>query len=274
VALLVAAAAAYVVAFLLLYPAMASGAAALGALPVGLAGWMFGLRGGVAAGLLCAVLNTLLLNLNGEPGWDAVLNAGGGVGTVVIVVIGAAIGRMADLARKVERQAGELERQATRDPLTDLSNRDLFLRRLEQALSGEDRESVALLFLDLDDFKAVNDSLGHTAGDLLLVAVAQRIQGSVQASDTVCRMGGDEFAVLLKGIPGTEEALRVARRVSSRLEEPFGVEGHKVRVTVSVGVALGSVLPENPGVLLRNADLAMYRAKHAGKARCEAFAGE
>ena len=162
----------------------------------------------------------------------------------------------------------ELKRQAFHDPLTKLANRALFIDRVEHALTrgARERRSVAILFLDLDDFKAVNDSLGHAAGDELLVGAAQRISACVRPSDTTARLGGDEFAVLLEDASIPEGAIPTAERILHSLEEPFHIEGSEVRVRASVGVALGALPEVDTGRLLRNADAAMYRAKARGKA--------
>ena len=165
-----------------------------------------------------------------------------------------------------KRMEGELRHRATHDPLTALPNRRLLLERLRHALGRRGGE-VALLFLDLDGFKVVNDSLGHEAGDRLLVAAAGRIGGALRPSDTVARLGGDEFVVLLEDAE-REGAIRAAGRVLAALEAPFAVAGHELRASASVGIALGGGgRAAGPEELLREADLAMYRAKEGGKAR-------
>ena len=161
----------------------------------------------------------------------------------------------------------ELKRQAFHDPLTKLANRALFIDRVEHALARGAREprSVAILFLDLDDFKSVNDSLGHAAGDELLMGVAQRIRACVRPSDTTARLGGDEFAVLLEDAAVVEGAIPTAERILHSLEKPFHIEGVEVSVRASVGIALGALPEIDTSRLLRNADAAMYRAKARGK---------
>ena len=186
-----------------------------------------------------------------------------------------------DVTERVRLQA-QLQHNASHDPLTDLPNRALFTERVRKALAGRrggDSEH-AVLFIDLDGFKAVNDTVGHQAGDELLVAAARRLQESVRAGDTAARLGGDEFAVLIlgDGNPSThadaERELRIheiADRLRMTLSEPYRVEGSEVRVAASIGIAFAE-----PGIsptsLMRNADLAMYRAKQAGKARVELYA--
>ena len=166
-----------------------------------------------------------------------------------------------------------LVHQAYHDPLTDLPNRALLLDRLGQALAraGRRDETVGVLFLDLDRFKLVNDSLGHPAGDRLLIEVAARLGGCARPGDTVARLGGDEFVVLLDGLAETAEAGKVADQVAEALEAPFALGEHDVAVTASIGVALAGPGQAGPSELLRDADVALYRAKERGKARYAVF---
>jgi diguanylate cyclase (GGDEF)-like protein/PAS domain S-box-containing protein len=166
----------------------------------------------------------------------------------------------------------ELRHQAFHDSLTGLANRPLFEDRLAHAIAIATRggRAFAVLFLDLDDFKTINDSLGHARGDDLLRAVASRIRGILRPSDTAARLGGDEFALLIEVIDDEDEARMVARRILDALALPFSIGGHELRVTASVGVAMwagGSGVED----LLRNADMAMYAAKAAGKASIRSF---
>ena len=176
-----------------------------------------------------------------------------------------------ETARK-ELQA-RLAHQAFHDPLTDLANRNLLKSRLEHALARVSRKGdpMALLFIDLDDFKKVNDTLGHEAGDVLLLALASRLRGCTRASDTVARLGGDEFAVLLEEMTEPRNAVDVASRIIEELSEPIEVAGRSVSMTCSVGIALGVNGTESAEVLLGDADMAMYAAKSAGKGCCEVF---
>lgn len=160
---------------------------------------------------------------------------------------------------------------AFHDPLTSLPNRALFMDRLEHTLARAERQEAkpAVLFLDLDNFKNVNDSLGHEAGDRVLVALAERLRACVRPGDTVARLGGDEFTVLLDRA-GEVEARRVAERILQGLGAPVTIDGRQFRLTPSIGVSLGGA-GTRPADLLRNADAAMYEAKRAGKARYEVF---
>ncbi len=175
------------------------------------------------------------------------------------------LGVMTDITdRRVLEE--RLERQALHDPLTDLPNRRLFADRLRHALEGTRRRGggVAVLFTDLDDFKVVNDSLGHEAGDLLLTVVAQRLGRCVRPEDTLARFGGDEFVVLIEDVGDISEAVKLAERITEELRRPFVLEGRELHVSASVGISSGNVRTKTPEELLRDADTAMYRAKDGG----------
>jgi diguanylate cyclase (GGDEF)-like protein/PAS domain S-box-containing protein len=168
-----------------------------------------------------------------------------------------------------ERKALEaVTHQAFHDPLTDLANRALFTDRVAVALGRLTESSsatVAVLLLDLDDFKTVNDSLGHAAGDELLVAVAARLRSCVRPGDTLARLAGDEFAILLDELFDREAAVAVAKRVGERLEAPFEVDAMEIAVRASIGISLGESPDARPEDLMRDADVAMYAAKARGK---------
>ncbi len=172
-----------------------------------------------------------------------------------------------------DAQTLQAMQEAFHDELTGLPNRALFVGRLEQALEAPragERE-VAVLFVDLDRFKAVNDSIGHAAGDELLRAVAGRILGCLRTGDTAARFGGDEFAVLLEGARSAASAERVADRVIEAVRRPFQIAGKTVLVGASIGIAYGDDGVEGADELLRNADLAMYQAKRDGRGRRATF---
>jgi diguanylate cyclase (GGDEF)-like protein/PAS domain S-box-containing protein len=166
-----------------------------------------------------------------------------------------------------------LERQALHDPLTKLPNRLLLMDRAHQAIARLHRSSglVALLFIDLDRFKAVNDSLGHAVGDHLLISVSERLAKMMRDSDTVARLGGDEFVILAEDLEGDGEALALAERVLHALEEPFPVGSAEVSMLASVGVSVSRNHEADPEDMLREADVAMYRAKRAGGHGLELF---
>jgi diguanylate cyclase (GGDEF)-like protein/PAS domain S-box-containing protein len=166
-----------------------------------------------------------------------------------------------------------LRHQAFHDPLTELPNRALFMNRLGHALARAERSkrAAAVLFLDLDNFKLVNDSLGHEVGDRLLISVADRLRECLRAEDTAARFGGDEFTVLLEDVTDVAEAVRVADKITRTFLTPFVLESREVFVTTSIGIVLGNGGRERPTELLRNADVALYRAKASGKASYQVF---
>ncbi|HEX2122756.1 MAG TPA: EAL domain-containing protein, partial [Thermoanaerobaculia bacterium] len=167
-----------------------------------------------------------------------------------------------------------LTHDAFHDALTQLPNRALFMDRLQRVIEVQRRHPesfFAVLFLDLDRFKLVNDSLGHVVGDELLVAVARRLSETLRSSDTVARLGGDEFAVLVEGVEHVADTVRAARRIEDALAEPFQLGVHEIFTTASIGIAVSTTGYANPQDVLRDADIAMYRAKARGKARHEVF---
>ena len=178
-----------------------------------------------------------------------------------------------DLARAFDERTLKLQFQAQHDSLTGLPNRTLFLDRLEQAINMASRnnEKLAVLFVDMDRFKEVNDSLGHDAGDELLIAVSAKMQASVRSFDTVARLGGDEFCVLLNRVNENEAIISVLQKLVQLFQQPIRVGGQMLTVTCSIGVA---IYPENgvqPDELLKQADAAMYRAKDEGRNTYEFF---
>jgi diguanylate cyclase (GGDEF)-like protein len=166
------------------------------------------------------------------------------------------------------RKQDELVRTAFQDPLTELPNRSVFMDRLGRVLTHSRRHvgyRFAVLFLDLDNFKHINDTHGHLAGDRLLQAVARRIEGCVRQEDTVARLGGDEFAVLLDTILDTSSVMLVVERIQAALHEPFTAENVVAGITASIGIAMSVSGYDYPEDLVRDADAAMYRAKMSGR---------
>jgi diguanylate cyclase (GGDEF)-like protein len=173
----------------------------------------------------------------------------------------------------MERKRAQLAHGALHDPLTGLPNRTLFRDRCLQALTGIGRTTsgLAVLFIDLDGFKQVNDSLGHAAGDHLLVEVADRVRHVLRAGDTVSRFGGDEFTVLGAALDSRHDATRLAQRITQVLAEPFEIAERKISLTCSIGIAFTFERDTDPDRLIHDADLAMYRAKERGGACFEVF---
>jgi diguanylate cyclase (GGDEF)-like protein len=168
----------------------------------------------------------------------------------------------------------QLIHDALHDSLTGLPNRALFMKRLEQELKRckqYDNCGFAVLFLDLDRFKIVNDSVGHLIGDRLLIEIARRLEVCLRGTDTVARLGGDEFTILLEEIRDIQEATVVANRIYQSLNLPFHIDGYELFTSASIGIALSSNGYEKPEDILRDADLSMYSAKEQGKARYEVF---
>lgn len=182
--------------------------------------------------------------------------------------IGVLARRFAELRTKVAQQMGELEHLAQHDPLTDLPNRALFDDRMRVALAAarRDESRLALLFIDLDDFKPINDRFGHAAGDRVLKGVAARIRQNIRESDTAARIGGDEFVILLRSVQSVDDAARVVQKIDEAIDQPFELDGHRLRVSASIGVAVHPEDGLDAAALSRHADAAMYRAKQDGRA--------
>ncbi|MEH1818149.1 MAG: EAL domain-containing protein [Nostoc sp.] len=177
-----------------------------------------------------------------------------------------------------KRVESQLLHLAFHDALTGLANRAAFMNRLKHAINFSKRHSdylFAVLFIDLDRFKVINDSLGHLNGDQLLLATASRLEVCVRSIDTAARLGGDEFTILLEGIQDVSDAITVAERIQHELALPFELDGQEMFITASIGIALSSTVDyQHPEELLRDADTAMYRAKLLGRARYELFNSE
>ena len=171
------------------------------------------------------------------------------------------------LHEAARKQARELEELALNDPLTGLANRRLLTDRLAMALvhARRNNSAMAVVYLDLDGFKQINDTLGHGVGDILLKMVAERLLATVRAEDTVARLGGDEFALDLWHVSGSDYAATVAARAIAALAQPYDIEGHVVTITASAGVSIYPDHGEDEETLLKSADLALYAAKAAGK---------
>lgn len=168
----------------------------------------------------------------------------------------------------------QLRYEAMHDPLTGLPNRSLFMEQLAHAMAAAARysENYAVLFMDLDQFKRVNDTFGHAVGDEVLIQVGRRLKRCLRASDTVARFGGDEFAVLAYDVEDQSDVVMFAERIERHLQEPLAIKGHKLHISASIGIVIGEARYSQPAEVLRDADAAMYRAKAHGKARYEIYA--
>jgi diguanylate cyclase (GGDEF)-like protein len=187
------------------------------------------------------------------------------------------LAREAAVSLENARLYDEIHEQAFRDALTGLANRRLFIERLTHVLDrlrGRSARRAAILFLDLDHFKNVNDRFGHGAGDDVLRAIGERLREAIRPGDTAARLGGDEFAVLLEEVDGEDEAMVVAHRLLESLAEPMKIGDHSPRLAASIGFALSGVAGDTAEDLVRNADIAMYAAKAAGRGRIEPFVTE
>jgi diguanylate cyclase (GGDEF)-like protein len=227
--------------------------------------------------LASAVSRTASLVATAQPAGEMPGSRHDEIGTLMVAFnrMMGTIEQQADEINQFPKRLEQLTRQAFRDALTGLPNRALFMDRLTHGLTRARRrhEHVAVLFLDLDRFKVINDTLGHTVGDQLLVEVSNRLGSSLRPGDTVARLGGDEFGLLLEDVADAETAELVALRIEAELAKPLIFEGREVFVTSSIGIALSSERLGTPEEVLRDADLAMYHAKAKGKARHEIFDG-
>ena len=178
------------------------------------------------------------------------------------------------VAETAVSELGELARSSQRDPLTNIPNRLLMLDRLESAIAAARRRDtrIGVMFIDLDAFKLINDTLGHAAGDEVLQLVARRLQSAVRDSDTVSRHGGEEFLVLLPEISQAADAAGIARKLLAALAAPAKVAGHRLHLSASVGITVYPEDGEDAQTLISRADAAMYRAKRAGPGRYEFYA--
>jgi diguanylate cyclase (GGDEF)-like protein len=176
-------------------------------------------------------------------------------------------GRVAERTGELEALNRQMHHQAQHDPLTGLPNRWLLRDRLEQAVvrSKRDRGTFAVLMIDLDNFKAVNDTLGHDVGDLMLVEVAQRLSACMRERDTIARQGGDEFVAVLEDLAAPEDSALVAEKIVEALAAPVHAAGELLRTSPSIGISLYPTDGQDPDFLLKFADIAMYRAKAAGR---------
>lgn len=272
--------------FIFLYPSAGLGVAALMVVPLAIAGWLLGIRGALLFGMLTVPLNIFLLRIVGDAYADNII--ANLTASFSFTLVGVSTGWIKELLKRVNKQAEELREEiekrkkveqlltheALHDPLTNLPNRRMFVNRLEHAIEWNKRhpnDLFAVVYLDFDRFKVVNDSLGHNIGDQLLLGMAQRLIIVVRAVDIVARLGGDEFAILLEGFKTNEEVLLIVQRIQESLAAPFDVEGNSIVMTASIGIVMDLLRYERLDDILRDADIAMYNAKVSGKNRFKVF---
>ena len=278
--------AAYTIIFLMLYPMAGSATAALIVIPLAIIGWFLGVRGSLLFGILIVPLNIFLLRIEADSYANSIIS--NLIAGFAFTLIGMFVAWIRELLDRVHKQTQELleeiekriqaerrlSHEALHDPLTNLANRRLFLERLEHAIESNRRQyhdKFAVVYLDFDRFKIVNDSLGHNVGDQLLISLGQRLKASVRAIDTVARMGGDEFAVLLESYKSTDEVFMILKRLQENLSARFEVSGNFLVMTASIGVVMNILDYERLDDIMRDADIAMYNAKISGKNSYKVF---
>jgi diguanylate cyclase (GGDEF)-like protein len=283
----------YAALFPFLYPSAGPASSALIVIPMAIVGWLLGVRGSLFFGIVTVPLNFFLFRSVG------ISNSGGITphlfASFAFTLSGIIVGWIRELLDRVSKQAKELREEhnilqeemgkrisaeerlihdALHDPLTNLPNRRLFVNRLEHAIEWKKRhpnDLFAVVYLDFDRFKIINDSLGHNVGDQLLVSMAQRLKSSVRAIDTVARLGGDEFAILLEAFKSHDEVTTIVKRLQENVAAPFEVNGSSIVMTASLGIVMNLLRYEQLEDILRDADIAMYSAKVSGRNRYKVF---
>jgi diguanylate cyclase (GGDEF)-like protein len=264
----------YAAAFFFMFPIISYPVYALGFVPVVISSAIMGVKAGMWTGSGIILFNFFSsYYLGSDPLKELGSNA---AGNIVIILIAFVIGRLHDLSAQLKQALIErslaiekAEFISLHDITTGLPNRILYKDYLELELQHAKREDrlLAVLFMDLDRFKQINDTLGHTAGDQVLKEIAIRIQQKIRKSDTFARYGGDEFVLLLPGIGNMSDAAQIARELIHSLEEPFLIQGSELIITGSIGVSFYPQHGDNCEDLIRKADIAMYRAKDQGRNR-------
>jgi diguanylate cyclase (GGDEF)-like protein len=298
---------AYAVIFIILFPLVGPSSLSLAVIPMAISGWLLGMRGSLLFGILMMLVNISLINstIGFNIGASAppqlptnttfnpialtvVSNAGSFLIGIISGWIRALVDRINQQAKELREereilmeeikkriQAEErLTHEALHDPLTNLPNRRMFASQIQHALAQNKRNSsqvFAVLYLDFDRFKIINDSLGHNVGDNILIGIAQRLKSSVRAVDTVARMGGDEFAILLEAVNTENEVTMIVKRLQRNMAAPFEVDGNSIVMTASIGIVPNLFRYEQIDDIIRDADIAMYSAKVSGRNQFRAF---
>jgi diguanylate cyclase (GGDEF)-like protein len=288
----------YAVIFLATYPYLGLNAAAFNAIPAAVFGGLLGIRGGFLYLLIALPTNILIFNIFQSP-YNELITHFLGISTFTLISIGIGWVRdMRDQTDRIGKQKIELEAErmmlqeeilrrtdleerlayeALHDPLTDLPNRRFFFNRLEHAYAWSERNPnslSAVLYLDLNKFKTINDSMGHEAGDQLLKQVADRLKASVRLIDTVARVGGDEFAILLEAATSPEDVNTIIQRILVNLALPYELNGRTMVNGVSIGIVMNIRSYKQLDHILRDADRAMYQAKISGENQYRMFDAE
>lgn len=250
----------YLLAFPALYTILGANVAALVLVPVAVTAWLGGLVWGVLAGGLAFLSNTLLLSqMSLQPaGWSMLFDLGGGQLSMFSAFIGLLLGSVQEMRQRLRRHE-EMSQVARQDALTGLPNRSGFEIRLEQLLRQQEQGLVAILMLDLDHFKDINDMYGHHVGDELLWEVATRLKEGVRKDDLVARLGGDEFGVAVGELESPRQVARLAESLVQSFSAPFVIAGTAVKMHCSVGISIYPGDGEDAATLLKHADRAMYR---------------
>ncbi len=283
----------YPLVFLIVYPAAKTATAALAVFPVIVVSWYLGVRWGIVYSLFTIPMDVYLFYYVGDPESGAVIPST--IGSLVFLLVGVGIGSIRNLLEQVRTQTDalleeqhnlqeemqrrinaeeQLMHEALHDPLTNLPNRRLFANRLEHAIEWNKRhpqDIFAVIYLDFDRFKLINDSLGHSVGDKFLVILGQRLKSCVRTMDTVARMGGDEFSILLEGVENNDHIIQVVERLLEEFAKPFEIEGNTLIMTASMGVVMNLLDYQQIDDIIRDADIAMYSAKVQGKNNYQIF---
>lgn len=269
----------YSLSFQTLYPFVGDASAAFNVLPAAVFGWFFKIRGGFLYGLISFPLNLVLFYSQGNSLSSHLLPTF--AASSAFALTGMGVGWIKNLNTKIKIQSIKLQREILRrtraeerlthealhDPLTNLPNRRLLYNRIEHALAWNKRNPgnmSTLLYLDLNKFKSINDTLGHKAGDRLLIEVANRMKSTIRDVDTVGRMGGDEFAILLEASSSPENVITIIERIQKSFTRPFKWDEHSVTIGASIGAVINITSYAKIEDIIRDADIAMYCAKSSG----------